>query len=170
MQLRVKIGQWCPLRTQNLVRNYRKCAIETLSTPISGPVLKTALMEGYNPSIRAVPMGKAADYTMTLRPQQRICYYPGKLHGGIQAFYLDQIFADCCAGALTANLAISYLRPVNPQAPLRISTWPVRVEGRKVYMEGSIKIPDQATGALVEAVRATALFIMPKDKAVQISS
>ncbi|EHA21865.1 hypothetical protein ASPNIDRAFT_41210 [Aspergillus niger ATCC 1015] len=133
---------------------------------MSANALKTALMEGYKPSFRTVSIGKAADYTTTLRPQQKICFYPGKLHGGIQAFYLDQIFADCCAGALTANLAISYLRPVNPQAPLRISTWPVKKEGRKVYMEGSIKIPDHATGALVEAVRATALFITPKNKAV----
>ncbi|GLA13526.1 hypothetical protein AnigIFM62618_010515 [Aspergillus niger] len=119
-----------------LVKNYHKCATKTLSIPRSGNALKTALMEGYNPSFRTVSMGKAADYATTLRPQQRICFYPGKLHGGIQAFYLDQIFADCCAGALTANLAMSYLRPVNPQAPLNISTWPVKGEGHKVYMEG----------------------------------
>ncbi|GFF57624.1 hypothetical protein IFM51744_09277 [Aspergillus udagawae] len=133
-------------------------------TWLPGELLKKALMGDYSPIIRTVDLGKEAEYMTSLEPRQRICYYPGKLHGGIQAFYLDNLFADCCRGALTANLTLSYLRPVNPQAPLSFSVWPVKVEGRKTYMEGCIKIPDAKTGAMIEAVRAKALFIKPRNR------
>jgi hypothetical protein len=131
---------------------------------LPGDILKKALMGGYSPIIRTVDLGKEAEYMTSLEPRQRICYYPGKLHGGIQAFYLDNLFADCCRGALIANLTLSYLRPVNPQAPLSFSIWPVKVEGRKTYMEGCIKIPDAKIGAMIEAVRAKALFIKPRNQ------
>ncbi|KAH1286197.1 hypothetical protein KXX11_002566, partial [Aspergillus fumigatus] len=137
-------------------------AEKTSRTWLPGDKLKKALMGGYSPIIRTVDLGKEAEYMTSLEPRQRICYYPGKLHGGIQAFYLDNLFADCCRGALTANLTLSYLRPVNPRDPLSFSVWPVKVEGRKTYMEGCIKIPDAKTGAMTEAVRAKALFIRPK--------
>lgn len=120
-------------------------------------------MGGYSPIIRTVDLGKEAEHMTSLEPRQRICYYPGKLHRGIQAFFLDNLFADCCRGALMANLTLSYLRPVNPQASLLFSVWPVKVEGRKTYMEGCIKIPDGNTGAMIEAVRAKALFIRPRN-------
>lgn len=124
--------------------------------------LRKALMRGYSPIVRAVDLGKEAEYVTTLEPRQRICYYPGKLHGGMQAFFLDNLFADCCQGALTANLTISYLRPINPQATLSFRAWPVKVEGRKTFMEGCIKFLDGNAGVMVEAVRAKALFIRPK--------
>jgi hypothetical protein len=63
-----------------------------------------------------------------------------------------------------ANLTLSYLQPVNPWVPLLFSVWPVKVEGRKTYMEGCIKILDAETGAMIEAVRAKALFIRPRSR------
>ncbi|KAH2751944.1 hypothetical protein KXV55_002801 [Aspergillus fumigatus] len=120
-------------------------------------------MGGYSPIVRTVDLGKEAEYMTSLEPRQRICYYPGKLHGGMQAFFLDNLFADCCQGALTASLTISYLRPINPQATLSFRAWPVKVDGRKTYMEGCIKFLDGNEGVMVEAVRAKALFIRPKD-------
>lgn len=128
-----------------------------------GDILKKALLGGYSPIIRTVDLGKEAEYMISLEPRQRICYYLGKLHGGMQAFYLDNLFADCCWGALTANLTLSYLRLINPGDPLSFSAWPVKVEGRKTHMEGCIKIPDEKTGAMIEAVRAKALFIRPRN-------
>ncbi|RAL06646.1 hotdog fold domain-containing protein, partial [Aspergillus homomorphus CBS 101889] len=89
------------------------------------------------------------------------CYYPGKLHGGIQAFYLDQVLTDCCPGAVTASLAISYLQPIDPQSSLKVSAWPVKVEGRKLYMEACIKVLENSTGTMIKATHAKALVIMP---------
>lgn len=98
---------------------------------------------------------------MELNTAQKICYYPGKLHGGIQSFLLDQILADCCQPAVTANLNISFLKPIDPEKPIMLFARPVSVEGRKIYMEGSIKVRDGETGAMNDATRVNALFIHP---------
>jgi len=75
---------------------------------------------------------------------------------------MDQLFADCCKPAVTANLTMEFMRPIQPDAKLVLCVWPVKIEGRKTYMEGAIKTPEKCTGRMLLAARATALFILPK--------
>lgn len=118
-------------------------------------------MDGYKPSFHAHKLGKEAVACMQLDTAQNMCYYPGKLHGGVQSFLLDQILADCCQPAVTANLNISFLKPIDPGKPIMLLARPVRVEGRKIYMEASIKVRDEKSGAMIDMTRANALFIHP---------
>lgn len=106
-----------------------------------------------------------AETTLKLAPDHRACFYPDKLHGGMSAFLLDHMLAECCQPALTANLNISYLRPIAPDLPLTLRVWHSRSEGRKRYLRACILIPDNTAGRLMEAVRAEALFIEPSTKA-----
>ncbi|KAB8240021.1 HotDog domain-containing protein [Aspergillus flavus] len=108
------------------------------------------------------PLGKASETTLSLTPDQATCYYPGMLHGGVSAFLLDHLFADCCSPAVTARLEVSYHRPVPPDIPIIIRVWPVKVEGRKKYMKGCIRVREDRTGKIVDAIEAEALFIQPK--------
>ena len=77
---------------------------------------------------------------------------------------MDQLFADCCQPepAVTANFTIDFRRPIQPDSELVLSAWPVKVEGRKILMEGSIKISEKCSGEMLLAACATALFILPK--------
>ncbi|KAJ5105535.1 HotDog domain-containing protein [Penicillium alfredii] len=128
--------------------------------------LRQGLLHGYRPDIRTNGSGREANAALTLAPHQKICYYPGKLHGGYQAFLMDQLFADCCSPALTANLSIDYMRPIVPETTLLLDVWPAKIEGRKIFMEGSIMVPEETTGEMVPAAKAKALFILPKNKVV----
>lgn len=100
---------------------------------------------------------------MVLDAEQKICYYPGKLHGGYLAFLMDEHFANCCPLAVTAHFNMDFLHSINPDiAVLALRAWPVKIDGRKIYMEGSITIPDENTDRELLAARATALFILPR--------
>ncbi|KAJ5825634.1 HotDog domain-containing protein [Penicillium riverlandense] len=127
--------------------------------------LRQSLLHGYRPDIRQSGGGREAKAALMLGPHQNICYYPGKLHGGYQAFLMDHIFADCCSPALTANLSIDFMLPIPPKTTLLLNAWPAKIEGRKIFMEGSIMITEEMTGEMVSAARAKALFITPKYKA-----
>lgn len=74
---------------------------------------------------------------------------------------MDQLFADCCQprSAVTAYLTVDFKRPIQPDTNVLLTARPVEIKGRKIYMEGSIEIPDQQTGAMLLAARASALFI-----------
>lgn len=128
--------------------------------------LRQSLLDGYRPDFRQSGGGREAKAALMLGPHQKICYYPGKLHGGYQAFLMDHLFADCCSPALTANLSIDYMLPIPPRTTLVLNAWPAKIEGRKIFMEGSIMIAKEMTGEIVPAARAKALFIVPKNKAI----
>lgn len=95
---------------------------------------------------------------------EHLCYHEGKVHGGILALFLNHMFADCCASmdssrrAVTADLHLSYVRPVSPNLPTTFHVRVVKVEGRKVRMSGIVSSVDQELGEVV-AVNAEALFI-----------
>jgi acyl-coenzyme A thioesterase PaaI-like protein len=91
-----------------------------------------------------------------------MCYYNGKLFGGYIALLMDQILADSCKPAVTAYLNTSYLQSVPPTAPILLRAWPDRVEGRKIYLKGSLQIPGKASQDWVDAIKTEALFIRPK--------
>ena len=70
-----------------------------------------------------------------------MCYYNRKLFGGYIALLMDHILADCCKlAAVTATLNTSYLQSVPLTAPILLRAWPDRVEGRKIYLKGSLRI------------------------------
>lgn len=77
---------------------------------------------------------------------------------------MDQLFADCCQPitAVTANLTLDFKRPIQPGTEALLTVWPVKTEGRKIYMEGSIEIPEKYTNRMLVAARATAIFIRPR--------
>jgi acyl-CoA thioesterase FadM len=62
---------------------------------------------------------------------------------------------------------MDFMRPIQPDSELVLNVWPVRVEGRKISMEGSIKIAEQCSGQMILAARATALFILPRPNNVE---
>lgn len=99
---------------------------------------------------------------MSLDAEQKICYYPGKLHGGYLAFLMDEHFANCCPSAVTAHFNMDFLHAISPDIVLALRAWPVKIDGRKIYMEGSITIPDQKNDRELLAARATALFNLPR--------
>ena len=99
---------------------------------------------------------------MSLSPAQQMCYYNRKLFGGYIALLIDQILADSCKNAVTATLNTSYLQSVPPTAPILLRAWPDRVEGRKIYLKGSLQIPGKTSQNWVDAIKTEALFIRPK--------
>lgn len=48
-----------------------------------------------------------------------------------------------------------------PAPPICLRAWPEKIEGRKIYLHGSVQIPGYG-GEVVEAIHANALFIQPK--------
>jgi hypothetical protein len=127
----------------------------------TNPLLRS-LLEGYRPAFRPHPLGKQASASITLSPQQQMCYYERKLFGGYLTILLDRILADCCPSAVTAYLNTTFLHFVPPDASIHLRAWPEKVDGRKVYLAGTIQIPKSSQGDLIDAVRAHALFVRPK--------
>ncbi|EKV07081.1 hypothetical protein PDIG_65780 [Penicillium digitatum PHI26] len=122
-----------------------------------------SLFKGYNPTFKLHPLRWEAESLLLLSPTQQICYYNGKLFGGYIALLMDRILADSCKSAVTAYLNTSDLHSVPPTAPILLRAWPDRVEGRKVYLKGSLQIPGKVPQDWIEAITADALFIKPKD-------
>lgn len=127
----------------------------------ANPLLQS-LLEGYRPAFRPHPLAKEPSDSSTLSPQLQMCYYERKLFGGYLTFLLDRILADCCPSAVTAYLNTSFLHAVPPDASIHLRAWPEKVDGRKVYLAGTIQIPKSRQGGLIDAVRAHALFVQPK--------
>ncbi|KAJ5231003.1 hypothetical protein N7489_011711 [Penicillium chrysogenum] len=97
-----------------------------------------SLLQGYLPKFKPHPLGWEVESLMSLSPEQQMCYYNGKLFGGYIALLMDQILADSYKNAVTATLNTSYLQSVPPTAPILLRVWPDRVEGRKIYLKGSL--------------------------------
>ncbi|KAJ1713204.1 hypothetical protein NYO67_4606 [Aspergillus flavus] len=127
----------------------------------ANPLLQR-LLEGYRPVFQAHPLGREVSASLTLSPQQQMCYYERKLFGGYLTFLLDWILADCCPSAVTAYLNTTFLHAVPPDASIHLRAWPEKVDGRKVYLAGTIQILKGSQGDVIDAVRAHALFVRPK--------
>ncbi|KAJ6033855.1 uncharacterized protein N7446_007853 [Penicillium canescens] len=124
-----------------------------------------SLLEGYLPTFKRHPLGCEAESLLILKPSQQMCYYDNKLFGGYLALLMDRILADCCKQckpAVTAYLNTSFVQSVPPTVPILLRAWPDKVEGRKLYLKGSIRIPGKASQGWVEAIKADALFIRPR--------
>ncbi len=82
---------------------------------------------------------------------------PGTVHGGAIAAFVDDLlgYVPVVYGApgVTASLETNYVRPVPLGVTVNGRAWMSRVEGRKMWAEGTI----EADGAVL--VEASALFI-----------
>ncbi|KAJ6008976.1 hypothetical protein N7522_003992 [Penicillium canescens] len=139
------------------------------SVPPQNPSLNEAseemmlsLFQGYRPVFKPHQLGWEVESALLLSPSQRMCYYDGKLFGGYVAFLMDRILADCCKPAFTAYLNTSFLLPVPPTVPIVLRAWPEKVEGRKIFLKGSVQIPGTSSNEWLDAIKAEALFIQPK--------
>ncbi|KAJ5642326.1 hypothetical protein N7490_006326 [Penicillium lividum] len=121
-----------------------------------------SLLQGYRPNFKPHRLGWEAESLLHLTPSQQMCYYDGKLFGGYIAFLMDRILADCCRPAFTAYLNTSFIHSVPPSTPILLRAWPEKVEGRKVFLKGSVQIPGKAPYDWVDAIQTEALFISPK--------
>ena len=105
-----------------------------------------------------------------------ICGHPGLVHGGALATLLDESLARCCFQALpnkvglTANLNVNYRNPVPAGSYVLIRSKTAKVEGRKVWVEGTLESLPKEGEAPVVYVEATALFIEPRQAKVRQQS
>ena len=105
-----------------------------------------------------------------------ICGHPGLVHGGAIATLLDETLARSSFRALpnqigmTANLTINYRKPVPAGSYVLLRSKTVKVEGRKVWVEGSLEsLPSDGEHSVTYA-DATALFVEPKQAKVSFHS
>lgn len=97
-----------------------------------------------------------------------VCSSPGVVHPGLVATLLDEGLARACFPALpnkvgvTATLEVEYLKecPAERFVVLRAET--TRVEGRKVWVKGSLELLDEGGGVGEVVAEAEALFIEPR--------
>lgn len=74
--------------------------------------------------------------------------FPGVIHGGILSTYFDEVLwhatrlADPETVAMTVEMAVHYLRPVRPGQKLRVIALPAKIEGRHIYVDGYMLLPD----------------------------
>ena len=82
------------------------------------------------------------------------------IHGGILSTYMDEVLwhttkaQDENCSAMTVELNMKYYCPVAADQEVRIVAMPARFEGKHIYAEGYLLLPDDSI-----AVRATAHYI-----------
>lgn len=85
---------------------------------------------------------------------------PGKVHGGVIALVLDQIFGEAAAAGgspgMTGTLTIRYLKNT-PLGSCAAEAWIERKEGVKTFVQGVMRDAEGSTTA-----EATGIFILPK--------
>ncbi|RAL17333.1 PaaI family thioesterase, partial [Aspergillus homomorphus CBS 101889] len=104
--------------------------------------------------------------------------HPGYVHGGLLTVMFDETFARCVAGSfgsgvgMTANLSVDFRAPARPDSVYVLRAETVRVEGRKAWVQGSLRVlspsqkkegqgeMEEEEGTLVAEARA--LFVEPK--------
>ncbi|MGD0402379.1 MAG: PaaI family thioesterase [Candidatus Acidiferrales bacterium] len=93
---------------------------------------------------------------------------PGFIHGGIIATVLDEAMGKLCrfraVRAVTAELAVEYLKPVSVDAPLLIEAYEVEKTGRNLHFVGEIR--NQA-GDLLARGRGRFVVIEPRESRVK---
>ncbi len=87
----------------------------------------------------------------------------GFIHGGIIATVLDEVmskasrFAD--ARAVTAELTVEYLRPVQVNQELYVEAFTTRRDGRQLYHQGEIR---NTAGAVLARGRGRFVIVDPE--------
>jgi len=89
---------------------------------------------------------------------------PGHIHGGILATLMDEAMSKLNRPlgvlAMTRNMEVDYLRPSPLYQPLFLTGRHIRREGRKLFHEAELALPD---GTVL--VRGKGLFIAVLDRA-----
>lgn len=79
--------------------------------------------------------------------------FPDTVHGGLIAAYFDEVLwhatrlEDGERIAMTVEIGVKYLRPVGTDLDVRIVAKPARVEGRHIYVDGFLLLPDDQAAA-----------------------
>ncbi|PWY83726.1 Thioesterase/thiol ester dehydrase-isomerase [Aspergillus sclerotioniger CBS 115572] len=107
----------------------------------------------------------------------RLCGHPGYVHGGLLSVMLDETFARCVSDSfpsglgMTANLNVDFRKPAVPDRVYVLRAETVKVEGRKAWVEGEIRVMPEVNGGKgkegqqqeeVVVAEARALFVEPK--------
>ena len=118
------------------------------------PVCGRSSPWGLDPVIRRV--GDEIHATVTLRSAHEGA--PGRSHGGVVSALFDDIFGFVLSiqrtPAFTGELSLRYVAGTPLGVPLVCKVWLDRIEGRKLFMDGELVMPDGAV-----CVRARATFI-----------
>ncbi|RDW81472.1 uncharacterized protein DSM5745_05029 [Aspergillus mulundensis] len=134
------------------------------------------------PSHQAPPQAQRSEETDSAPRQSRaitvfhagrdMCGHPGYIHGGFLSVMFDEVFAHCVSQSfrsgtgMTANLNVDFRKPALPGRVYVLRAETVKVEGRKAWVEGTMRMmPAARTGGEEEGVlvaEARALFIEPK--------
>jgi uncharacterized protein (TIGR00369 family) len=87
----------------------------------------------------------------------------GNGHGGIIAVLLDEAMGKVCrfreVKAVTAELAIEYLKPVNVQQEIIVEGCETEQKGRNIFMVGEIR---DTAGTVLARGKARFVIIAPK--------
>lgn len=87
----------------------------------------------------------------------------GFIHGGIIATLLDEVMSKVSrfsnVRAVTADLTVEYLKPVQVNEELRVEGFAARRDGRDLYHEGEIR---NAAGILLARSRGRFVIIDPE--------
>jgi acyl-coenzyme A thioesterase PaaI-like protein len=98
----------------------------------------------------------SSEFTLTLAQQGP----PGYAHGGLSAAVLDEVMGAAVwqtgHTVVVANMDINFRKPVPLHQVIKTKGYVVRREGKKVYAQGEIFLPDgtllvEGTGLFVEA-------------------
>jgi uncharacterized protein (TIGR00369 family) len=88
---------------------------------------------------------------------------PGVAHGGWVAATFDEVtgHVPLLSGqlAVTGSMAVTYVKPVPIERPLRARAWVVRKEERRWFVEGELRLA--STGALLGRAEATMVLRDP---------
>lgn len=118
------------------------------------PVCGRSSPWGLDPVIRRV--GDEIHATVTLRSAHEGA--PGRSHGGVVSALFDDVFGFVLSiertPAFTGELTLRYVAGTPLHVPLVCKVWLDRIEGRKLFMDGELVMPDGAV-----CVRARATFI-----------
>ena len=84
----------------------------------------------------------------TTRPEHT--GFPGVTHGGILSTYFDEVLWHATrvqnpgTVAMTVEMTVHYMKPVHPGENLRIVGMPAKSQGRHVYVDGYMLLPDDS--------------------------
>lgn len=88
---------------------------------------------------------------------------PAHVHGGASAALLDEAMGaalwHAAHPALLASLTVNYHQPIPLGVSVRIEGWLERVEGRKCFAAGQIRLPSG-----LAAVSATGLYVQAPEE------
>ena len=117
--------------------------------------------EGLHLSFAVDPDKRTASTVWVPRPAH--VGYAGIVHGGLVSTVLDEaagkLVAELGVPAVTAELAVRFLRPVPVGRPLRVDARLVAVRGRLLHAEAAALLEDGT-----EAATASAKLVIPRGR------